>query len=54
MEDHAVVMALFATQIIIEFDQVVASLATDGELGSDTATLRLRVGCHSGPVTAVS
>jgi Adenylate and Guanylate cyclase catalytic domain len=55
MEDHCCAMALFASQIVIEFDHVVGDLAKDedsGGLGQDTATLRLRVGCHSGPVTA--
>ena len=49
-ENHAVTMAQFASQIVIEFDTIVAGLVE--ELGADTATLRLRVGCHSGPVTA--
>ena len=49
-EDHATIMARFACQIIHEFDIVVADLKD--ALGSDTAELRLRVGCHSGPVTA--
>ncbi|CAB9512119.1 Receptor-type guanylate cyclase gcy [Seminavis robusta] len=52
LDDHCVAMALFASQIILEFDQVVEGLATEDGLGLDTALLRLRVGCHSGPVTA--
>ena len=49
-DDHAVIMAEFACQIVQEFDTVVAGLME--ELGPDTATLQLRAGCHSGPVTA--
>jgi transcription termination factor NusB len=56
MEDHCCAMALFASQIVIEFDRVVEELALldedSGGLGQDTALLRLRAGCHSGPVTA--
>ena len=55
MEDHCCAMAMFASQIVLDFDRVVAELAGDeisGGLGHDTANLRLRVGCHSGPVTA--
>jgi len=43
-------MARFASQIIHEFNTVMSDL-TD-VLGDDTASLQLRVGCHSGPVTA--
>ena len=56
MDGHASAMALFASQIILEFDMVVDELAVEAEeeggLGPTTALLKLRVGCHSGPVTA--
>lgn len=49
-DDCCTIMAQFACQIIQEFDVVVAGLRDI--LGEDTGSLRLRVGCHSGPVTA--
>ena len=48
-EEHATIMAQFACQIVHEFDIAVEDLREC--LGEDTATLRLRVGCHSGPGT---
>lgn len=47
MDGHAAAMALFASQIILEFDMVVDHLASEteeeGGLGPDTALLKLRV-----------
>ena len=49
-KDHAVVMARFARQCLIKFRKLVKELEVT--LGPDTADLGLRVGIHSGPVTA--
>jgi class 3 adenylate cyclase len=48
-EDHALIMAKFARDCIVKMGQLTTELA--GVLGADTATLRIRVGMHSGPVT---
>lgn len=48
--DHAVVMARFAARIIETFTRTVEKLEVT--LGPDTGDLRIRVGMHSGPVTA--
>jgi Adenylate and Guanylate cyclase catalytic domain len=47
---HAVVMARFATACRETFNLLMAELAT--QLGPDTRDLMLRIGLHSGPVTA--
>eukprot|EP00980_Cylindrotheca_fusiformis_P017448 scaffold5439_cov132-Cylindrotheca_fusiformis.AAC.7 len=48
--DHAVVMARFAAECVMEMADQVRALEV--ELGPDTADLGIRVGLHSGPVTA--
>jgi len=48
--DHAVIMAKFAHLCLIKFAATVKNLETT--LGPDTSDLGLRVGLHSGPVTA--
>jgi len=47
---HAVIMANFARQCMLRMREIVHNLA--GELGEDTLDLQLRIGLHSGPVTA--
>jgi len=47
---HAVILARFAARCLTDMSYVCHKLA--GLLGEDTATLGLRVGIHSGPVTA--
>ena len=49
-QDHALVMAKFAMDCLVALDEVTERLAL--ELGSDTNSLKLRVGLHSGPVVA--
>lgn len=49
-EEHALVMAKFARDCLDTFHDLVRQLEV--ELGPDTAELGLRVGLHSGPVTA--
>lgn len=48
--NHAVIMARFATECMIKMKEVTRRLETS--LGPDTAELCMRVGLHSGPVTA--
>ena len=48
--DHHLTMAKFAWQCVKKMDLVTESL--EAELGSDTKDLGVRVGMHSGPVTA--
>ena len=48
--DHAVTMARFARDCIAE--HIVAVKQLECSLGPDTSDLRLRVGLHSGPITA--
>lgn len=48
-EDHAIIMARFASDCLSKMGQLTTELA--GILGEDTADLRLRIGLHSGPVT---
>jgi class 3 adenylate cyclase len=48
--DHAVTMAKFAYQCLVKMDGVTSDLET--LLGSGTKNLHVRVGLHSGPVTA--
>ncbi|CAB9505205.1 Receptor-type guanylate cyclase gcy [Seminavis robusta] len=49
-KEHAVVMAKFATDCLHRMKSLVHQLETT--LGPDTADLDMRVGLHSGPVTA--
>lgn len=49
-EGHAVVMSRFASECLMKMKKVVKALEVS--LGPDTADLGLRVGLHSGPVTA--
>ena len=48
--DHATIMCKFASDCIRKMDTLMRDL-TD-TLGEDTASLGMRVGIHSGPVTA--
>lgn len=50
LKDHAVAMARFAKDCIHKMAELTSKLETT--LGPDTGDLRLRVGMHSGPVTA--
>jgi class 3 adenylate cyclase len=47
---HAVIMTNFARQCMLRMREIVHELAD--ELGEDTLNLQLRIGLHSGPVTA--
>ena len=49
-KDHAVAAARFATDILRSFNESVKRLELI--LGPDAADLQLRIGIHSGPVTA--
>jgi class 3 adenylate cyclase len=49
-QDHAVTMARFARDCIVEHTAAVKTL--ESTLGPETGDLRLRVGLHSGPITA--
>ncbi|CAJ1964628.1 unnamed protein product [Cylindrotheca closterium] len=49
-KDHARIMALFAKECVTRFEELVGMLETT--LGPDTGDLGIRVGIHSGPVTA--
>ena len=49
-KDHAVVMARFACQCVTKHVETVQKLEL--ELGPETGDLRIRIGLHSGPVTA--
>lgn len=48
--DHAVIMAKFAMECMGKIDDVTGNLV--GKLGQGTEKLSLRMGLHSGPVTA--
>jgi class 3 adenylate cyclase len=48
--NHAVIMARFATEILLKMQEVTRRLET--VLGPDTGELSTRIGFHSGPVTA--
>jgi class 3 adenylate cyclase len=48
--DHAVVMARFAKDCMKKMGELTHHLAT--VLGPDTGDLSMRIGLHSGPVTA--
>jgi class 3 adenylate cyclase len=50
MKDHAVVMAKFANDILNVIHKLTCALEVT--LGPDTGDLTLRIGMHSGPVTA--
>jgi len=50
MKEHAVTMCRFAKDIISKTHQLTRKL--EAILGPDTRDLSLRVGLHSGPVTA--
>jgi class 3 adenylate cyclase len=50
-DDHAELMAVFAKESLSKMNQVVTVLAE--RLGEETLLLSLRVGIHSGPITAV-
>jgi len=47
--DHAVIMVKFAQECKDKMQELLNGLV--GSLGADTATLAMRVGCHSGSVT---
>jgi class 3 adenylate cyclase len=47
---HAVIMARFAADCLEEMNVVTREL--EATLGPDTGDLKLRIGLHSGPVTA--
>lgn len=49
-KDHAVAMGRFSRDILHKFREMVKSMVV--ELGPDTEDLGLRIGLHSGPVTA--
>jgi class 3 adenylate cyclase len=49
-DDHAVIVARFANECMTQMNLVTHQLAAT--LGPETAELNLRVGLHSGPVTA--
>ncbi|CAB9501057.1 Receptor-type guanylate cyclase gcy [Seminavis robusta] len=51
-EDHAVIMTKFAANCIVKMNQIINSENLLLTLGDDTSTLEMRVGMHSGPVTA--
>ena len=48
--DHALAMARFANDVSLKFNQVIHEL--EDVLGEGTRNLGLRIGLHSGPVTA--
>jgi class 3 adenylate cyclase len=50
MKDHAVVMSKFANDIMNQTHKLTRKLEVT--LGPDTGDLTLRIGLHSGPVTA--
>jgi hypothetical protein len=50
IQDHYVAMARFAREAVEKFSELVGSL--ENTLGPDTGDLGIRVGIHSGPVTA--
>ena len=49
-QNHAVLMAHFAFYVMAKMDDILPELAE--KLGEDTSTLQMRIGLHSGPVTA--
>lgn len=49
-KDHAIVMARFARDVLYKMNDLTKRLEV--ELGPDTGDLSLRVGLHSGQVTA--
>ena len=51
MDKHALTMARFAHECLHEMDRLIENQLVQAH-GEETATLKLRVGLHSGPVTA--
>lgn len=49
-KDHAIVMARFSSECLEKMN--VLAKALESSLGPDTGDLTIRVGLHSGPVTA--
>jgi class 3 adenylate cyclase len=49
-DDHAEVMATFATECLLKLHELISALEIS--MGPDTADLDIRIGLHSGPVTA--
>ena len=49
-KDHALVMARFARECLDKFNELAKALEI--KLGPDTGDLAMRIGLHSGPVTA--
>ena len=49
-ENHALIMAKYANECLVSMNETMRSLSD--ALGEDTVDLVLRVGLHSGPVTA--
>lgn len=49
-DSHASIMVRFAYDCITKLQQVTKNL--ESSLGPDTTSLSMRIGCHSGPVTA--
>lgn len=49
-ENHAIIMAKFANDCLVSMNETTRALSDT--LGEDTAELVLRIGLHSGPVTA--
>lgn len=47
---HALLMVKFSKDVLIKMKKLTREL--DSSLGPDTSTLAMRVGIHSGPVTA--
>lgn len=50
-EDHALIMAKFGSECMVGLQQLLVGTLTD-KYGEDTRDLSLRIGIHSGPVTA--
>lgn len=50
-KDHALIMAKFSAECMVALQQLLVGSLTD-KYGGDTRTLSLRIGLHSGPVTA--
>lgn len=51
-KEHAVIMTRFATDCMSKMNKLINSEEVLSKLGNDTALLSMRVGMHSGPVTA--
>ena len=48
--DHAVIMAKFAAECLVNMRQLLVKMSD--QFGSETLDLNIRIGIHSGPVTA--